>query len=255
MPRSAEHGFTSASRSAEHGFTSASRSAEHGFTSASRSAQQGFTLIELMVAVMIFAMIATTGVLLLRGSVDSQNAVRGHLDSLGSLQRAISTLDADLAQASTRISRTQAGTLAPAFYGRAAQHDEPLMQFVRGGWSNPGNLRRSTLQKIEYWWRDGKIERVSYPYVDGAAPADPAPLAEGVTSLTIRYRARTGDWLEVWSPETPDDMPLAVEWTLTRGKGKPLVLRFLVGAQAGQVPLPEEPQGAPPGPGQVGNGV
>jgi len=236
-------------RSTQHGFKSLSRSAEHGFTSLKRSAQQGFTLIELMVAVMIFAMLATTGVLLLRGSVDAQAAVRGHLETLGGLQRGISTLDADLAQASARISRTQAGTLAPAFFGRAAQDDLPLMQFVRGGWSNPGNLRRSSLQKVEYWWRDRRLERIGYDFVDGAASPEPAVIAQNVTDLKIRYRAPRGDWLDVWSPEKPDDMPVAVELTLRQGKAPPLVLRFLVGAGAGQPPrgLNAPTEGAPGG--------
>ncbi len=202
----------------------------------------GFTLIELLVAVMIFAMLATAGVLLLRGSVDAQAAVRGHLDTLGTLQRGLSTLDADLAQATPRISRTQTGTLAPAFFGRAAQHDMPVMQFVRAGWSNPGSQRRATLQKVEYWWREDRLERIGYMFVDGAVPPDPAPVADGVTGLAMRYRAASGEWLDVWTPANPQDMPVAVEMTLTRDKAPPLTLRFLVGAGAGQLPDPADRQ-------------
>jgi hypothetical protein len=50
-------------------------------------------------------------------------------------------------------------------------------------------------------------------------------------------------------------MPAAVEFTLTRAKGKPLILLFLVGASVGQPPKAEAPvAGSGDGSG-VGNGV
>ena len=142
-----------------------------------------------------------------------------------------------------RISRTQAGTLAPAFFRRAAQDDEPLIQFIRNGWSNPTTLRHPSVQKIEYLWREGKIERVGHEGVVGPESPDPAILFEGVTALALRYRARDGAWLERWAPEKPTDMPTAVEMVLRRGSEPPLTLRFLVGTSINQ----PDPNGAPEG--------
>lgn len=239
-----ERRFGALKRSADHGSGSLKRSAEHSFESLRHSAEYGFTLVEMLVAVMIFAMLATAGVVLLRGGVEGQAAVTTHLDALADVQRGLATLDADLSQATERISRTQSGTFAPAFFGRAAQGDEPLMQFVRDGWSNPGTLRRASLQKIEYWWREGRIERIGYPAVDGAAPPEPAVLFEGVRALTLRYRDRQGNWRERWAPETPRQMPTAVEMVLIRGSDPPLTLRFLVGTAINQ---PESDDATPEG--------
>lgn len=212
-----------------------------------RSAQQGFTLIELLVSLMIFAMLATAGVVMLRGGVDTQAAVRSHLDALADVQRGLATLDADLSQATMRISRTQAGTDAPAFFGRKAQHDAPLFEFVRGGWSNPNGQRHPSLQKVEYWWRDGKLERVGYPALDGALPSEPAMLFDHVTDLALRYRAPDGQWLDVWVPSEPKKLPVALEMVLSRRGEAPLTLRFLVG------PAVDQLDNEPPGPG-VGDG-
>lgn len=240
MNRDAEHGRVYVQRSAKHGFKFSLRFAQQGFTSSWRSAQQGFTLIELLVSLMIFSLLAAAGVLLLRGSVDTQAAVRAHLDALGDTQRGIATLDADLSQAMVRISRLREGTSAPAFFGRKAQQSEPLMQFVRGGWTNPGNQRHPSIQRVEYWWRDGKVERVSYPLVDGADASEPSTLFDHVTDMKVRYRAPKGDWLDVWATDA-NKLPVAVELVVTRAGEPPLTLDLLVGPAVGQredQPLP-----------------
>jgi general secretion pathway protein J len=240
-----EHHSARVPRSAQQGFTRSWRSAQQGFTYSPRSAQQGFTLIELLVSLMIFSLLAAAGVLLLRGSVDTQAAVRTHLDALGDTQRGIATLDADLSQAVVRISRLREGASAPAFFGRKAQQTEPLMQFVRGGWSNPGNQRHPSIQRIEYWWRDGKFERVSYPLVDGAEASEPSTLFDHVADVKVRYRATKGDWLDVWGTD-PNKLPVAVELIVTRAGEPPLTLDLLVGPAVGQ----REDQQAPSADGE-----
>lgn len=237
-------------RSCERGFASLRRSGQQGFESCLRSAQQGFTLIELLVALMIFGLLASAGVLLLRGSVDTQSAVRAHLDTLADLQRGIATLDSDLSQAVVRISRTRTGTSAPAFFGRKGQESEPILEFVRGGWSNPGNQRHPAIQKVQYLWRDKKLERIGFPVVDGGEAPEPAILFEKVTGVALRYRNPRGDWLDVWAPSDPALLPVAVEMILTREGEAPLTLRFLVGPAVGQ----NREQGAP-APSGGGNGL
>lgn len=219
------------------GFIFSRHSAQQGFTFSWRSAQQGFTLIELLVALVIFAMLSTAGVVLLRGSVTAQGQVRDHLDRLADVQLALAALDSDLAQATVRISRTQTGTLAPAFFGRAAGGDTPILQFVRTGWGNPDNVARPTVQKVEYWWRGGRIERIGYPFVDGAAPGQPAVLLSDVTGLSLRYRNARGEWLSNWAPGQPTLMPRLVEMTVTREGRPPLTMRFLVGPGGVEKPV------------------
>jgi general secretion pathway protein J len=211
--------------------------AEHGFSVSRRSAENGFTLIELLVALMIFAMLSMAGVALLRGSVSAQAAVREHLDRLADVQVAMATIESDLAQATVRISRTQGGMLAPAFFANGAGGgDVPLLQFVRTGWSNPDGAARSDVQKVEYWWRGGRLERVGYARVDGGAPAEPTPLLADITSLSLRFRDARGAWRDDWITSQPDLLPRLVEMTVTRAGGKPVIMRFLVGPGALEKP-------------------
>jgi general secretion pathway protein J len=208
-------------------------------SSCARADERGFTLIELLVALTIFAMLAGAGVLLLGNSVSAQAQVKVRLDELAAVQRAGGAIGGDLAQALPRISRTEAGTLAPAFWAHRDGESAPVMQFVRGGWSNLNQMPRSSLQKIEYWVRQGRLERRSYPFVDGAAGSEPAVLLDGVEEVVLRFRDATGTWREDWTPGQPDLMPRAVEAVVTRRGEPPVTLRFLVGPGPVEKPLVE----------------
>jgi len=189
----------------------------------------GFTLIELLVALMIFAMLATAGVLLLGNSVSAQAQIKLRLDDMAAVQRASGALAADLGQAAPRISRTEAGTLAPAFWSHREGEAMPVLQFVRGGWDNLGDLPRPSLQKVEYWVRQGRLERRTYAQIDGAAGDEPAALLDHVEDVALRFRDSKGEWREEWTPTQPDLMPRAVEMTVKRTGEPAVTLRFMVG--------------------------
>lgn len=193
--------------------------------------RNGFTLIELLVALFVFALIAAAGVMLLSASVTAQGAARERLDDMAGFQRAMSLMTSDFAQATPRITRTESGTLAPGFFA-AGTAGRPLVQFVRTGWENLDDAPRPTLQKLEYWLVDRRLERRSYPELDGARPSTPAVLAEDVTQASLRFRDADGSWRSEWSDQRPDALPRAVEITLTRAGRPAVTLAFLVGPGA-----------------------
>lgn len=191
--------------------------------------EKGFTLIELLVALMIFSMLAGAGVLLLGNAVSAQGAVKHRLEEQGGLLRVIALIEQDMAQALPRISRTENGLLAPAFYARAPNDAEPFLQLVRGGWSNIDNAPRASVQKVEYWLREGRLERRFYPMVDGAAGGEPALLMEDVEALELAYRNRAGEWVENWQAQRPASLPIAMKMVVTRRGQPPLTLMMRVG--------------------------
>lgn len=190
--------------------------------------EHGFTLIELMVALFIFAILSAAGVMLLSGSVGAQGAVQQRLDQLADVQRAAALMTVDFAQAVPRISRTRAGTLAPVFYAAGNQPD-PAVQFVRAGRDNPDGLVRSGLQKLEYGVVDGRLIRRAYAQVDGAEPERAAVMLDDVTSIGFRFRGADGQWRSDWRVTEPLAMPRAVELTVTRSDMDAVRLLFLVG--------------------------
>lgn len=201
-------------------------------------AEGGFTLIELMVALAIFAMIAVAGVAMLSGAVNAQAAVATKLDGMAAVQRAASLLTVDLAQAVPRISRTETGTLAPAFFARGSggAATAPALQFVRSGRTNIDDAARSTLQKLEYAVVGGRLERRSYPLVDGSQAGAASTILDGVSAASFRFRGPDGAWRDDWTVTNPLLLPRAVELTVVRAGAAPVRMVFLVGVD----PVPED---------------
>ncbi|WP_277979383.1 type II secretion system minor pseudopilin GspJ [Sphingomonas phyllosphaerae] len=200
----------------------------------------GFTLVEVMIALMIFGMIAAAGVALLAFSVRAQGASAAALDDTGALSRLSSILTADLAQAQDRNTRDVNGVLLPAFSGDAAA--TPLLRLVRAGWSNPDQAPRAEVQKVEYRLAGDGLERVAYPALDGAAPLPPALLLDRVRTVQLRFRYR-GAWSDTWQGNPRAALPQAVELVVTRADSRLYRLLFLVGTGAGRVQ--ENGSGAP----------
>ncbi len=174
------------------------------------SSEAGFTLVELMISLAIFGMLAAAGVGLLSFSVRAQSASAERLGEVAALERVRAILTADLAQATPRITRDADGNRTVAFVGGSGMPGEVALGFVRRGWSNAEDLPRASLQKVEYRLVGDRLERRAYPMLDGAAIGPPAVIIAGVRSLKLRYRV-SGDWFDRWDTTRPGALPRAVE--------------------------------------------
>jgi general secretion pathway protein J len=186
--------------------------------------RNGFTLVELLVAVLIFSMLAVAGVALLRFSVDAQAATGERLNAMAAQRRVESLILSDTAQAVPRVTRNEAGDPVQAFEG-----DARGFTLVRGGVESLTDTARPSLQKVRYELENGVLMRRSWPMLDGAAPAAPAALVSDVAGVQLRYRAKDG-WREVWDPIRPDLLPRAVEMVVSPKSGPQMRYLFLVGA-------------------------
>ena len=173
--------------------------------------ENGFTLVELLVSLMIFGMLAAAGVALLSFSVRSQEAAEARLGELSQLRRLNSLLAGDLVQAAPRIHRDEGGEIRPAFVGSSGEAQGTALAFVRRGWENVDGGQRASLQKVEYRFENGRLVRIGYPLVDGAAPMAGITMLDEVAGLRLRFRDSEGSWRERWDPSEPTQLPVAVE--------------------------------------------
>jgi len=208
-----------------------------------RSAEHGFTLVEVMVSLLIFGMIAAAGVAILSFSVKAQSATGTKLDDLGALTRTMSILSADLGQAALRGTRDESGAPLPAFVGESGSDVAPMLRLVRGGWTNIDGAARSSTQKVAYRVADGALQRIAYPMVDGAPPLPPAMLLPNVRQVRLRYRLG-GAWSDRWDGVQGVPLPEAMELSVQRTDGLVYRQLFLVGS--GYAPPAREVQNEAP---------
>lgn len=191
----------------------------------------GFTLVEMLIALAIFGMLTAGGVALLSFSVTSQEVTERQLATLGSIRRASALLTADLAQATPRPWRDGSGAQQPAFFG-AIGREARVMVLVRGGWDNPDELPRASLQRVEYRLQGGRLVRIGYTSLDAGGAAAVTILIDDIEQLQLRFRDREGLWSDSWEPGDPAELPVAVELTVSLARFGSVRQLFLVGTGA-----------------------
>ncbi|GAA0398167.1 type II secretion system minor pseudopilin GspJ [Brevundimonas terrae] len=150
-----------------------------------RQSREGFTLVEVMIALAVFALISAAGVLVLSQVVDARFAIKGHAARLAEFQRTTAMLKSDVSQMTARRTRGVSGRpfSAPVMTGQSA--DAPLLTLVRAGWSNPESDARPSLQKVEYRLVENRLERRTYRHLDGGAPNPAQVLYRGVSDVRV----------------------------------------------------------------------
>lgn len=193
-----------------------------------RPLRNGFTLIEMLVALAVFAVIAGGALALLRFSVDAELASRGKTEQIAAMRRFLSVWTADLAQAAARPARDEAGQPHPAFEA-GGQGGVLLVRLTRSGWENVDGAPRPSLQKVEWRWTGRALERAGYAFPDGAAPDVGSAMLPLAAPPKLRFRMKDGLWQDRWEPERATDLPVAVELLLPQRGGEPLRVVSMVG--------------------------
>ncbi|MEE4639539.1 MAG: type II secretion system minor pseudopilin GspJ [Wenzhouxiangella sp.] len=176
------------------------------------SGTRGYTLIEVLIAVSVFAILAGSVYLALSALSEAAFVQRERSRDLADLQLTATRLEADLRQLVSRPVRRADGDLAPALAGQRAR-----FAATRAGWINLADQRRSQLQRFG-WFRQGQgLVREFQPVTDsvGGNAAQSEVVLEGVDGFELAYRSMDGSWLDQWPPEAaPDALPSAVRYRL-----------------------------------------
>ncbi|GGK09765.1 type II secretion system minor pseudopilin GspJ [Luteimonas terricola] len=193
-------------------------------------AARGFTLLEVMVSLALFGLIAAAGVAVMAYAVDSQGVLRERMGRLGEFQRARALLRADLSQASLRLVRRSDGSPARhTFIGGRPGESGPLFGFVRHGRENPEAAPRTSLEYVEYRIVDGRLERSARAAVDSAQPPAARVLIDGITAARVAYLPAGEGWNDGWRGGSTT-LPAAVELELELDAIGTVRQRFLLPA-------------------------
>lgn len=179
----------------------------------------GFTLLELLVAMAVFALVSLMAYGGLRTVLQSKQATERQAARIQQLQSAVLMLERDLGQFVARGIRDEYGDAQPAL--RSADYGTVLLEFTRAGWRNPTAMARSTLQRVGYGIEESSLLRFSWTVLDRAQESSPyrATLLDGVREMRLRYLDAAREWHEQWPPAAysandPWPVPLALEVVL-----------------------------------------
>lgn len=183
-------------------------------------AEAGFTLVEMLVALAVFAIVSAVGLALAASALGATARAGTAFETVADLERMRRALASDLGQAAPRVSLGADGRPLPAFL----LTPEGFV-LVRRGVS--GLL--PSVQKVAWGFDGRRILRQTWPRVDGAEPGPPVVMLEGISAVRLRVAGDQG-WQEGWQPDSPEALPRALELVLVRADGRALVLKFLVAA-------------------------
>ena len=191
---------------------------------------RGFTLLELLVALAIFGLLATMSYGGLQAVMTQQSQTEIAADRLSELQKLYLIMQRDIEQVVMRPIRDEYGDVQPPLIGGET------LQLTRAGWRNPAGRQRSQLQRVGYAFEEDQLVRYTWAVLDRAQDSEPLVqlLSEAVEQLQIRYLGADNEWKEQW-PDTqasadpaiaPVSLPRVVEVTVEHETYGPLVWLF-----------------------------
>jgi general secretion pathway protein J len=180
----------------------------------------GFTLLELLVAMAIFAIIGLAATGGLNAVIDQSTAARSAMKDLNQLQRSILFLTNDLYQMHPRVVRDELGRgdEKPLL---ADGQDNYLLRFSREGWRNPAGLPRGNIQRVQYRLEEETLIREHWVVTDRTLSLEPVELEllNNVTDIKFEYLDYSNQWQSLWPQVTSggetEEWPRAVRVTIT----------------------------------------
>lgn len=186
------------------------------------SADGGFTLVELLVAIFIFAIVSAIAMggyneLVKQSDIASAGAARTR-----AVQSAVQRLVLDFTSLEPRPVREPLGDSVQPALRADARNSEQIAELTHSGWSNPAGVPRSTLQRVAYRLEDNALIREYWVVLDRTLTGEPqrAELVDRVKRMELRFMDTNRSWHEQWpplgysAPDAPQLRPMAVEITL-----------------------------------------
>jgi general secretion pathway protein J len=184
---------------------------------------RGFTLLEILVAIGIFAIVAVLAYTGYSELTRQSERIAASAARTRAIQATVQRMVQDFSSIEPRPVREPLGdNVQPALL--ADSRSDRLAEFTHSGWSNPAGVPRSTLQRVAYQLEEGKLTRNYWVMLDRTLSTEPVRtvLLDGVKTVTLRFMGPNRRFTDQWpalgggpvGPTATRTLPIAVEITL-----------------------------------------
>lgn len=193
---------------------------------------KGFTLIEILIALSVFAILATITSSAMYHAFNTRTRVSMQADRLSQLQLAMALIQRDTQQIIERSVRGNELHLFPPFIGQPN-----YLEFTRGGSINTTeNAPGSTLKRVAYLCRGSQLIRRSWNILDtpNRKQFQDKPLLNNLTECHIAYLAHNQQVLPTWheyalkQDQRQETLPSAIQFTLHLNDWGNMSLLFII---------------------------
>ena len=180
---------------------------------------RGYTLLEIMVALAVFAILAAITGSAMYHAFDTRARVNVQAQQLNAVQLTLTLIARDTEQVVERAMRGNEMRSFPPFIGQSH-----YLEFTRGGLTNPnGTELRSTLKRIAYSCKGKKLVRRSWESLDTTNRNDYSDkvLLDNLDDCSFAYLSRSRQILPEWRAyavqqnQKKETLPMAIKFSLT----------------------------------------
>ena len=181
------------------------------------SRNKGFTLLEMLIAIAIFAMIGLAANSVLSTVMKNDEVTKTFSVRLKALQQGFGAIERDLGQMVARTLRGLDGERSSSYFqagDNMLDSETEALVFYRLGWLNPdGILPRGSLQSVAYVVQGGRLERWYYPYPEPASGEEPLKTLIIENVLSVEYSFYINDKWErkVDGTQMPKGIAIEIE--------------------------------------------
>ena len=182
------------------------------------SSQRGFTLLEVLIAVAIFALVSSATFTMLQQTIKASEQFDDKAAYLVELQRTHRLLQQDFMQAIPRTVRDEFGDVLPAVMSEDMNWGTAI-ELTRTGRANPLAKARSDLLRLRYFFNGEQLIRRTWKRLDRAPQAEfqEQIVLDNVKTWQVRFLAGE-QWLDMWPINvdgSANELPSAIEVNLS----------------------------------------
>lgn len=167
----------------------------------------GFTLLELLIAVAIFAILAVVAYSALSTVLSTRAHTDVQMKHLTQLQTAFTLMQRDIEQTVLRGVRDNFGDAEPALLG--SNDTGMVLELTRLGWRNPTGQPRSFMQRVAYEVKDHSLVRHFWTELDRTQDSEPLDndILDDIDGVDTKFLDQSNEWQTQWPPLSQGQAP------------------------------------------------